>query len=52
MSITTPSPVWSDDSFELFSRELLNGAATDLFDHAKHYNDSPHAPTISGIGDK
>lgn len=33
MSITTPSPVGSDDRLELFSCELSNGAATDLFDH-------------------
>jgi hypothetical protein len=41
MSITMPSPVWCDDSFELCSGELSNGAATNLLDHGGDYNQKP-----------
>lgn len=33
MSITIPQPVWGNDSVKLFTGQLLDGTAADLFDH-------------------
>src|SRR5688500_2480393 len=37
MSITTPSPVGRENEFEVFSGELSDSTATDLFDHKRDY---------------